>query len=92
MGEVRILVCERGFVLIGRPREHPTNPMFLIVDDCAIVRRWGTTKGLGELAEKGLLNNTVLEPEGQGVELNKRCIYRSIPCAKEKWSTWSLKK
>jgi hypothetical protein len=89
MNEVRIMVCERGFVLVGRPREHPTDPLFLIVDDCTVVRIWGTTKGLGELAAKGPLSATVLDPEGDGVLLNKRCVYRSIPCTGKAWAKWS---
>ena len=32
--------------------------------DAKNVRTWGTTKGLGELAQSGPTNNTVLDPAG----------------------------
>jgi hypothetical protein len=85
--EVKIFVCERGWVLVGRPKPS-RDALVVILDDCCTVRRWGTTKGLGELAANGPLRETVLDYEGDGVELNRLIIYRAIPCSEEAWRSW----
>lgn len=84
-GRPVILVMERGFVLFARIRPHPEDFLFLLGNDVATVRRWGTTAGLGELASKGPLPQTVLDPEGDSIELRKTAIYRIIPCSEEAW-------
>ena len=58
---LQIVVLHRGWVVVGR--------FFLDDDqvtiyDARIIRRWGTTKGLGELAENGPTEKTVLDPAG----------------------------
>lgn len=43
----RIVVLPRGWVLIGRYHAAADGTFTLI--DAAVIRRWGTTRGLGEL-------------------------------------------
>lgn len=55
----RIAVLQRGWVVIGdyvkTKAEHQLhNP--------AVIRAWGTTKGLGEIAEGGPTSSTKLDP------------------------------
>lgn len=58
---VRIVVFQRGWVAIGKYHKGGEECRL----ECAyVIRRWGTTNGLGELAENGPLPNTVLEPSG----------------------------
>lgn len=80
-----IYVLDRGFVLVGVGEQDPDDFLFLRLTDCAIVRRWGTEHGLGQLAREGPQPNTVLDPEPDGVRLNKRFVLRSIPCNEEAW-------
>ena len=59
-GLVRIVVLQRGWVAVGR--------FYQLGDACRlensfVIRRWGTTKGLGELWN-GPLENTILDPAG----------------------------
>ena len=58
---VKILVLQRGWVAVGRytkiGAEH-------VLTNASIVRRWGTTKGLGQLAKDGPTPSTVLDPTG----------------------------
>src|SRR5215475_12684027 len=83
-----ILVCDRGFVLVGRCRQDPDDYLTLIVDDCCTIRRWGTTAGLGQLAREGPLAETILDHEGDGVRVNRMFLFRRIPCSLEGWSSW----
>lgn len=52
-----ILAADRGWVFVGQVTEQGDN--FLLRDSRTVIR-WGTTKGLEELAEKGPLTNTRL--------------------------------
>lgn len=51
-----IFVFSSGWVLIGN--DIGDNK----IADASIIRRWGTTKGLGEIAENGPTKDTVLDP------------------------------
>jgi len=51
-GEIRIAVLQRGHVLIGR---YSQKGEIGRLDNAHVIRRWGTTDGLGELAVKGPL-------------------------------------
>jgi len=55
---VQIVILQRGWVVVGHAYKSPDR---VRVDNAAVIRRWGTTKGLGELAEKGPLGETVLD-------------------------------
>ena len=55
-----IVVGQRGFVLVG-DMEMDTD--FVVLKNCACIRRWGTTAGLGELGFKGPTKDTVLDPQ-----------------------------
>lgn len=57
--KIKIVVLQRGWVAVGEFYQKGTECR---LENASIVRRWGTTKGLGELAEKGPLNNTTLDP------------------------------
>ncbi len=57
-GQIVIVVLPRGFVLVG---EWWQTGRYVTVKNGAVVRRWGTSNGLGELAEKGSLSGTVLD-------------------------------
>lgn len=84
---MNIYVMERGFVLVGRPTES-RDALFIVLKDCGVVRRWGTTKGLGELATKGPQRETVIDREPDGVRIRATAIYREIPCADSAWKGW----
>jgi hypothetical protein len=58
---VKILVLQRGWVAIGR---HSKDGAEHVLTDASVIRRWGTTKGLGQLATDGPQANTVLDATG----------------------------
>ena len=57
----QIVVLQRGWVVVGRVARSWERPEELSITDCAVVRQWGTTRGLGQLAEDGPLAGTVLD-------------------------------
>lgn len=83
-----ILVMERGFVLVVRFKEDGSDDaLFYGVKDVAVIRRWGTTKGLGQLAKEGPLPDTILEREECDL-VSKDAVYRRIRCDQKAWSKW----
>lgn len=57
---LRIVIGQRGWVWIGRYAEDGDE---VVLTDARCIRRWGTTKGLGELVA-GPTKTTVLDPAG----------------------------
>jgi len=84
-----ILVCDKGYVLAGVVRPHPSDPLRIIIDRCQVVRRWGTTKGVGQLRLTGPTSETVLDPEGDGVEQGTWYIMRQALCTQEASLAWT---
>lgn len=80
---LRIVIAQRGWVMVGRFAQTGDA---VTLTDAKIVRRWGTTKGLGELAQKGPLKDTVLDEAGT-VRLHALSIVAQIDCAEERWGT-----
>lgn len=59
--EWRIVVAQRGWVFVGRWNQDGDN---VTLTDAKVIRTWGTTKGLGELAMNGPTSKTVTDPAG----------------------------
>lgn len=80
--DIRIVILQRGWVAVGRYSQKG--------DDCqlegaSIVRRWGTTKGLGELAASGpIVGKTVLDPSPT-LRFHALTVIASIACEASKW-------
>lgn len=59
--EWRIVIAQRGWVFVGRWSQ---DGEMVTLTDAKNIRTWGTTKGLGELAQSGPTSSTVLDPAG----------------------------
>ena len=57
--ELLIVVIEGRWNLIGRCQ---TVDGHMVITDAHVIRYWGTTKGLGELATSGPTSKTILDP------------------------------
>lgn len=77
----RIVVADRGFVFVGDVTREPGK---IVITAGAVIRSWGTTKGLGQLAYDGPQPGTVLDPLPR-VELPERALIFMIDTAGEKW-------
>jgi len=60
MSEIRIVIAQRGWVFVGRVYREEYE---IVIRDAVGVRRWGTTRGLGEL-RSGPTSATVLDEAG----------------------------
>lgn len=76
MSTKQILVITSGFVLIGEVE--PLESTYL-VRNASIIRKWGTTEGLGEIALKGPTTSTVLDRCGT-VEVERSAVIMRIRC------------
>lgn len=54
----QIIVLQRGWVVVG---DVAKNADEVTVSNCSIVRIWGTSNGLGEIAENGATSKTKLD-------------------------------
>ena len=77
----KIIVLDKGWVMVGDMEEDGD---FYLISNAYVIRRWGTSEGLGELASKGPLSETKLEPTPL-VKAHKDKIIFTINCDEEKW-------
>lgn len=78
----QIVVLDRGFVYVGIVT---TDADWCVLTNASCVRRWGTRKGLGELAARGPLESTVLDPAGT-VRAPMRAVIAMLACEVDKWT------
>lgn len=60
----QIVVLDRGWVYVGHTRRDGD---VLHITDARCIRRWGTTRGLGQLAAEGPTSDTMLDPVGTAI-------------------------
>lgn len=77
-----IVVLDRGFVYAGNVA---IDGDWCVITGANCVRRWGTSKGLGELAANGPLKNTALDPAGT-VKAPLRAVIALIASEAAKWN------
>lgn len=55
----QIVVLQRGWVVIGDVSKDENE---VTISNCSVIRVWGTSNGLGEIAENGKTDKTKLDP------------------------------
>jgi hypothetical protein len=82
-GDIKIVILQRGWVMVGR-FERDDNDCKL--HDASVIRIWGTSKGLGEIASNGpIKDKTVLDKCGGVVEFDWLTVVASISVDEKKW-------
>ncbi|MFA5378162.1 MAG: hypothetical protein WC455_20585 [Dehalococcoidia bacterium] len=79
---IQIVILDRGFIYVGRVS---TDASWCYIRDAKNVRRWGTTKGLGELVN-GPLSGTKLDDTGN-VQAPMRSVIGFVAVEEEKWNS-----
>lgn len=79
--EVKIAILQRGWVFVGKFQKYGSACK---LTDAANIRAWGTTKGLGELAEGGPTSNTKLDKVND-VSFHELGIVALIDCDDKVW-------
>lgn len=80
MKDVRIVLLQRGWVYVGKYSQDGSQCK---LENASCIRRWGTTKGLGELVN-GPLDDTTLDKAGT-VRFHELSVIATIDCNPEKW-------
>lgn len=80
--KLQIAVLDRGFVYVGKVSRQGDE---LIIEDAKNVRRWGTDRGLGQLASEGPQEKTVLDPTPT-ITAPLRALIHLIDCEPSKWA------
>lgn len=83
---IRIIVLDRGFVMVCRCADPAGFGFWLPVHDARIIRRWGTSQGLAELVN-GPLGDTVLDAMVSQETLPTRAILRVLEVDQESWAS-----
>ena len=78
----QIVVLERGWVYVGDVSRDGDD---IVIENALNIRRWGTGRGLGELALKGPQPNTKVDPAGT-VRTHKGAMIHLIDCTGGDWT------
>lgn len=78
---VRIVILQRGWVMVGRYYQDGTD---VTLTNAHVIRRWGTSSGLGEIAAGGPTKDTVLDPAGV-VRFHELVVIAALDCDAERW-------
>lgn len=78
----QIVIAQRGWVFVGDVEKSGDD---VTINNAQCIRRWGTTKGLGEIAKNGPTSNTVLDDMGT-VRLHALAVVASLDCEASKWA------
>ncbi len=79
---IKIVILQRGWVMVGRFQKDGSD---CTLTNAYVIRRWGTSNGLGELAENGPLSETILDKTGI-VKFDYLTVIATIDCIENKWS------
>ena len=82
IGNIKIVILQRGWIMIGR-FERTGNDCRL--HNASVIRQWGTTKGLGELAYEGVKTNTKLDKCHGIVQFDYLTVVATIDCEESAW-------
>lgn len=79
---IKIVVLQRGWVLIGKFERDGDQCK---LHQASVIRNWGTTKGLGELAKDGPTSSTKIDKCNGLVEFESLTMVLSISVDESKW-------
>jgi len=81
-GDIKIVVLQRGWVMVGRFEKNGSECK---LHKASVIRNWGTTRGLGEIAFSGPTSSTKIDPTNGLVEFDYLTVVATIICNESKW-------
>ena len=81
-GGIKIVVLQRGWVVIGRYSQIGSDCK---LTDGAVIRIWGTTKGLPELVE-GPTGKTVIDKTAKPICFHELTVVLTLDAEEKAWS------
>lgn len=82
-GALKIVILQRGWVLVGKLEKNGSDCK---LHNAAVIRVWGTTKGLGEIAKDGPTSSTKLDATNGLVEFDYLTVVATISCDETAWT------
>ena len=82
-GDWKIVILQRGWVMVGRFERNGNDCK---LHNASVIRVWGTSRGLGELALEGAKEYTKLDPCHGVVEFDYLTVVATIACEESKWN------
>lgn len=73
----QIVIAQHGWVFVGDVTRRTENEV--VIENAAVVRRWGTTRGLGQLSAEGPTQDTRLDA-CPTVRINPLAIVATMDC------------
>ena len=83
-GDYKIVVLQRGWVMVGKLERDGSECKLHMA---SVIRSWGTTTGLGEIATSGPTSSTKLDKCGGLVEFDYLTVVASIAINADKWKS-----
>lgn len=81
-GDYKIVILQRGWIYVGKLERNGSD---CILHNASNLRKWGTTKGLGELAKKGPTSDTILDKCYGAVEFDYLTVVCTISTEEKLW-------
>ena len=82
-GGIRIVVLQRGWVLVGRYSQRGSD---CLLENCSVVRIWGTSKGLGEIAKNGPIEGKTILDKTPTCSFHELTVCFTMRCEESKWA------
>lgn len=82
MGDIKIVILQRGWTMVGKFERNGSD---CYLHNASVIRTWGTTKGLGEIAIGGPTSNTKLDKCGGLVQFDYLTVVALISCEEKSW-------
>ena len=81
-GEIKIVILQRGWVMVGYFKRDGSD---CVLSNSSTIRTWGTTNGLGQIANEGPTSSTKLDKNYGKVEFDYLTVVALISCEVGKW-------
>ena len=75
--EKQIVIAQQGWVFVGDVTRSENE---IVIENGAVVRRWGTTRGLGQLAQSGPTESTIMDPCTTTMHIPMSAVIATINC------------
>ena len=79
---IKIVILQRGWVMVGKFEKMGSDCK---LHNASVIRHWGTTKGLGDIALNGPTLKTILDKCYGLVEFDSLTIVATVSVKESKW-------
>lgn len=83
-GDIKIVILQRGWIVVGRFERNGSDCK---MSNASVIRTWGTTNGLGEIAKNGPTGSTKLDKCYGVVQFDYLTVVATIDCEQKEWES-----